>query len=314
MADVASSSAHDEPQYASLPPVESSPPMGRSMGGSMSMSMGGGQVSAAESSSKLYRDISPTRVHMMGSGGRDTRLPDLFKQKGGLESLRPSYAPQEDDYGGDSALAPRLLARLEALLEEKLSLVDRVGSASKGFAATQMRTDAYRQVFDAFLHSFTTYRSLLMRVKHAYDAALDDALASVYDNVHMRAELAAAEEMMDTCVAEAKSKALDDAAVMRQELQDQYQQQERVAGEAEARCRAAETSISSARSSISALRAEAASLIARNRELKHIALSASSWASPKLLQHYAPPGGGAADCPSGGGAEGSASPVPHAAS
>lgn len=37
---------------------------------------------------------------------------------------------------------------------------------------------------------------MLMRIKHEYDAALDDALASVYDNVHMRAELASAEEMM----------------------------------------------------------------------------------------------------------------------
>ena len=36
--------------------------------------------------------------------------------------------------------------RLEMLLEEKLSLVGKVGAASKGFAATQMRTDAYRQV------------------------------------------------------------------------------------------------------------------------------------------------------------------------
>ena len=36
--------------------------------------------------------------------------------------------------------------RLELLLEEKLSLINRVGAASKGFAATQMRTDAYRQV------------------------------------------------------------------------------------------------------------------------------------------------------------------------
>lgn len=39
------------------------------------------------------------------------------------------------------------------------------------------------QVFDAFLHSFTTYRSLLMRIKSEYDVALDDALASLYDNV-----------------------------------------------------------------------------------------------------------------------------------
>lgn len=86
--------------------------------------------------------------------------------------------------------------RLEALLEEKLSAVGRVGAASQGFAATQMRVEAHRQVFDAFLHSFTTYRSLLLRIKHEYDVALDDALASVYDNVHMRAELAVAEERL----------------------------------------------------------------------------------------------------------------------
>ena len=53
-----------------------------------------------------------------------------------------------------------------------------------------------KQVFDAFLHSFTTYRSVLSRIKNEYDAALDDALASIYDNVHMRAEMASAEEMM----------------------------------------------------------------------------------------------------------------------
>lgn len=165
-----------------------------------------------------------------------------------------------------TGLLCRILCRLELLLEEKLSLVNKVGANSKGFAATQMRTDAYRQArnpgrrlqpvasalgtgrvlchrpaacdmrgtaapaqhtqhlnqllmhstkqslvragydltptmfgvqaFDAFLQSFTTYRSILMRVKHEYDAALDDALASVYDNVHMRAELAAVDEMM----------------------------------------------------------------------------------------------------------------------
>lgn len=36
--------------------------------------------------------------------------------------------------------------RLESLLDEKLALVERLGSGSKGFAAAQLRTDAYRQV------------------------------------------------------------------------------------------------------------------------------------------------------------------------
>ncbi len=191
------------------------------------------RASTTEQSSKLYRDISPTRL-LATSLKQDTSLPDLFKQKGGLQSLRPTYLTQLDSPEQDGAKTPRLLARLEMLLEEKLALVQKVGASSKGFAATQMQTDAYRQVwpnpvppkhsltlrnplrcallslsplhpepkpllpqvFDAFLHSFTTYRSILMRIKNEYDAALDDALASVYDNVHMRAELAAAEEMM----------------------------------------------------------------------------------------------------------------------
>lgn len=52
------------------------------------------------------------------------------------------------------------------------------------------------QVYDAFLHSFTTYRSLLLRVKSEYDIALDDALASLYDNVHMKAEMTMVKEHM----------------------------------------------------------------------------------------------------------------------
>jgi hypothetical protein len=39
-----------------------------------------------------------------------------------------------------------MLCRLEMLLAEKLNMVNKLGAASKGFAATQMRTDAYRQV------------------------------------------------------------------------------------------------------------------------------------------------------------------------
>lgn len=48
------------------------------------------------------------------------------------------------------------------------------------------RLDAYRQAFEAFIHSFTTYRPLLLRIKAQYDAALDDALESMQENIHMR--------------------------------------------------------------------------------------------------------------------------------
>jgi hypothetical protein len=51
-------------------------------------------------------------------------------------------------------------------------------------------------VFDAFLHSFTTYRSLLIRIKDAYDTSLDDAMAAVFDNMHMHADLGMADPKM----------------------------------------------------------------------------------------------------------------------
>ncbi len=41
--------------------------------------------------------------------------------------------------------------RLETLLDEKLSLVDKAGAAKKGFATTQIRTNAYRQVRYLFM-------------------------------------------------------------------------------------------------------------------------------------------------------------------
>jgi len=42
-----------------------------------------------------------------------------------------------------------------------------------------------------FLASMTTYRPLLMRIKAAYDTALDDALQSANDHAHLLLELAA---------------------------------------------------------------------------------------------------------------------------
>lgn len=48
--------------------------------------------------------------------------------------------------------------------------------------------------------------------------------------------------LQDTCLAETKSKALEDAMSVRQELQDQYQQQEQVALQVGRRCNPNKTS------------------------------------------------------------------------
>ena len=58
-------------------------------------------------------------------------------------------------------------------------------------ATANLVLDAHRQVFEAFIHSFTTYRPLLLKIWGAYEEALQDALNSQADNIHMKAQLAA---------------------------------------------------------------------------------------------------------------------------
>ena len=53
-------------------------------------------------------------------------------------------------------------------------------------------------------------------------------LSIIYSSVKILVLYHAVYGPQEVCVSEAKAKALDDAAVMRQELQDQYQQQELV--------------------------------------------------------------------------------------
>lgn len=74
--------------------------------------------------------------------------------------------------------------------------------------------------------------------------------------------------------------------MMRQELQDQYQQQARVAAHAEDRCQEAEAEIQQRRENIAKLKKEAAELMQQNRALKHQMLSGTSWATPSLLDMY----------------------------
>ena len=63
-------------------------------------------------SSKLYRDISPSKVFSNNVKSKASNLPDLFKQKNALASLRPLYlSPTETEEVPDSDRAPRLLAR-----------------------------------------------------------------------------------------------------------------------------------------------------------------------------------------------------------
>lgn len=64
-------------------------------------------------SSRLFRDISPTRVFTQApQDSTRASLPELFKQKKGLQSLRPTYAFNPDTSQlGDDARQPKLLQR-----------------------------------------------------------------------------------------------------------------------------------------------------------------------------------------------------------
>lgn len=69
-------------------------------------------------------------------------------------------------------------------------------------AAWQSAISYNVQAFEGFLQSMTTYRPLLLRIKAAYDPVLRDAMASTYDNVHMKSELAQAPaKLVSECTA-----------------------------------------------------------------------------------------------------------------
>ncbi|KAF5834784.1 flagellar associated protein [Dunaliella salina] len=209
-----------------------------------------------------------------------TSLPGLFKLRNGLQSLRPTYSEDvRSPHEEDQLRQPKLLQSLEAFLDERLAVVDRVGSNSKGYAAAKMRTDAHQQVFDAFLHSFTTYRSLLTRIKNEYDRSLDDALRSVFDNVHMQAELTTAQEQLDMTIRNAQQGAMEDAADARREIQDEVEQQEALAREAEASIESAQEETSAIRAEIARLREEEAELAKANHLAQQQLFQQSSFAS-----------------------------------
>lgn len=125
---------------------------------------------------------------------------------------------------------PILLSKLEAMLTEKVRAAERMvmsthpagdkrgTGAQRSLGAANLRLDAHRQVFEAFIQAFTTYRPLLRRIKDEYEEVLDDAIRSSHENIVMRAELAVAEQRKHRAVEEARAEAAANAASLRAEL------------------------------------------------------------------------------------------------
>eukprot|EP00951_Prasinocladus_malaysianus_P004382 scaffold30748_cov43-Prasinocladus_malaysianus.AAC.5 len=200
---------------------------------------------ARRAPSHVIRDISPKRVYACNKESH-AELPALFKQPKALEHLRPVRTQQLND-NGSGKRQPRLLQKLEHLLEDKLAMAENLAipfsntsNASVQQGASNMRLDAYRQAFEAFIHSFTTYRPLLLRIKAQYDVALEDALESAHENVHMKSELAVIEQRRLRAVEEARVEASKMMSESRRELEHRLMEMEERAAMAEERSRNAE--------------------------------------------------------------------------
>lgn len=234
-------------------------------------------------------------------------LPQLFRKSGGLAGLRPQpSSPTKERSGGGGGDArdagflevfprsgpgetrkPRLLTRLETLLQERLRVSEKLASpanrsggdqyAGGHRGAANMRLDAHRHVLEAFIQSFTTYRPLLMKVKGEYDRALDAALRSEHENIHMRAELAALEQRAARKVEEARAEAGAAAAEQRAELYARLVEAQERAAALEARAVEAESRALAAESRAEELSVESAQYRDRCEEMKQALLQESSW-------------------------------------
>lgn len=237
-------------------------------------------------------------------------LPALFKE-GSLSVLRPSNKPSTaqnaflEVFPRASSRKPALLVQLESLLAEKLRLTEKLvevrtrpgryghgGNDDGNFGddapwepegvgrydpSGTLTLEAYRQTFEAFINAFSTYRPLLTRVKEQYDRALDQALRSEHENVHLRSELAAMERRRQKAVESARAETNAVAASLRGELVDRLQT-------AEERAAACEEAATGAKEEAERLRAELAEMTAKyeatlavNKELKQDMLNEASW-------------------------------------
>jgi len=239
-------------------------------------------------------------------------LPDLFRRSGGLEGLRP-HAPapmaagvgaksqKETGFyevfprsGGGETRKPRLLTRLETLLQERLRVSEKLASPANrsggdqytggNRGAANMRLDAHRHVLEAFIQSFTTYRPLLMKVKGEYDRALDAALRSEHENIHMRAELAALEQRAARKVEEARADAASAAAEQRAELHARLMEAQERAASLEARAVEAESRALRAETHIEELSVEVNDYRERCEEMKRTMLEESTWAEKAIAE------------------------------
>lgn len=130
------------------------------------------------------------------------KIPDVFRP-GTLAALRPEaiqqhvvlVQQQQHIPSPAQQQQPQLLQRLYDCLDQAAiqeALAHHHGSELPATAAKQRalrELNAYHQVFELLMASLTTYRPLLLRIKHTYDDALQDAAAAACDNAYLHSKL-----------------------------------------------------------------------------------------------------------------------------
>jgi len=231
-------------------------------------------------------------------GSTSGYLPELFTRPGALESLRPPTKDEQqilasmetpgflEVYPRSGDKRPVLYSKLEAMLTEKIRTAERLvapgpgqrqAASLKSMGAANLRLDAHRQVFEAFIQAFATYRPLLRRIKDEYETVLDDGLRASHENVIMRAELAVAEQRKHRAVEEARAEAAASAASLRAELHARLIEAEERARRAEAREARLEAEGREMRTALGAAREELGTVRGQMEELRRLMAEESSF-------------------------------------
>jgi hypothetical protein len=142
-----------------------------------------------------------------------------------------------------------------------------------------LQLDAYRQVFDILINSMTTYKPVLQRIRKNYDTALESAMKSSFDNMHLRTEVGLAEIRRDQAVDEALSQCAESSLALRDQLFAQLAEAETKAEQAENGADAADAAACDAKEELVLLHTRASELSRENGKLMEKMLSQTSWGS-----------------------------------
>jgi hypothetical protein len=181
------------------------------------------------------------------------------------------------------------LYEVQEFLDKKLKVADEralaYGPIRSGWAASMLRLDAYRQVFEVLINSMTTYKPILRKIKKQYDMAVEDALKTFFENIHMRSEVSMAEATMDRAVDKALTECADSALILRDQLLCQLAETEARAVAAEEQAARQEAAVQDAKQQLYLLQGKSVELRHENSRLQARMLVKTTWSSAMSGQH-----------------------------